>query len=224
MPVAAKFSCFSGSAHALVPHGAPRRSTDSSAPVAGVYEHIHGLTGVPVPESRRSAVDSAPTGQSRTQYAYGAPVGGVVGLRALALQVGADEHFGRREKIRFGGIDHWWHELAFAPTGNAFSALTASIETQVTKHRAYYVEGLAKYNAYPVAEGKRLELTLLDASGRSDDAISVFMPNSHHLGALTSAVAAGTPFALFSSEAFVKNTGRAALSLADDSQLLPLSG
>jgi len=192
--------------------------------VTGVREHIHRLTDVPLPELRRTAVASAPTGQSRRQYAYGAPVGGVRGLRSFALQVDADEEFGRREKIRFSGIDYWWHELAFAPTGSSFGALTQAIESQFTKHRAYYVEGLAKYHAYPVAAGERLELTLLDASGRSHDEISVFMPNSPALGILTSTVPAGTPFALFSTETFVKKTGRAAVSLTDDSQLLSLAG
>lgn len=220
--VAAKFSCFQDSKHSADPHGAPSRS-DQSTSRSGYREHVHRLTDVPLPERvKKSLAAEAGTGAARTQYQYGAPVGGLQGLIAISRRIAAGEELSAIGQIRYSGTDYWWNELAFAPTGRSFSVLDATIRAQFQKNRAYYVEGAAKYHAYAVAGGERLELTLIDVSGECDQELSVFMPNEPYFRQAAADASSGTRFALFSFESFVKKTHRAALSLEVEGQLIVL--
>ncbi|GGK98992.1 hypothetical protein GCM10009769_16470 [Curtobacterium luteum] len=224
--VAAKFSCYSDSSHSADPHGQPIRwSGDPDAVGASgtPREHIHRLTDLPLPEANKHAAPSSTRESTpRTQYTYGSPLGGVRGLRAFSMRVAADEEGAANEQVRYLGIDYFWKQIAFAPTGSSFVSLDATIRAQFQRYRAYYVEGAAKYHAYPVSNGKRLELTLMDLSGSHDVELSVFMPSNPYFRELTATVSPGARFALFSFDSFVKNTGRVALSLSDESQLVPL--
>lgn len=221
--VAAKFSCFKGSEHSADPHGAPTRAVQDVSRSSS-REHIHRLTDVPIPEriKKDPGVEGA-TGVIRVQYDYGSPVGGVQGLLAISRRIAAGEEASSVGQIRYSGTDYWWNELAFAPTGRSFSRLDATIRAQFVKYRAYYVEGSAKYHAYAVRNAERLELTLQDLSGDCDEELSVFMPNEPYFQQLAGSASPGTRFALFSYESFVKKTGRVALSLEVDRQLVALS-
>lgn len=98
-----------------------------------------------------------------------------------------------------------------------------SIREQFHRGGAYYVEGRAKYHAFPVRNGERLELKLLDFSEHVDVEISVFMPNTVEFSALTATASPGVKFAVFSSDTFVMNIDRAAMSIELATQIMPIA-
>jgi len=227
--VSAKFSCFHGRKHdTSVLHDAPaQRPRHASRTEDERRRHTHLLTDLPVAD--RPVTEPKPRGvpgHERATYEYGEPVHGVAGLARLSVAIRRNPAIATEEQFRHDGVDYWWDELAYMSESDDYDKLDRRIRAQFNvSARAYYVEGVAKYRAFPTDVGGRLQIHLMSALEPDAREIHVFMPDEAEFRDAVVGIRRGTNLALFSrSPSVLSKTDEPALSIESADQLMAWEG